>query len=103
VGDARARLQTMGPVEHDQTYQRIEAVAWRYNVVVNYGGTGMVLVYPRHLALSSSSVSTTHLYQSPATFLRPHAAFSAPTTLAQRPFAVHGLGIFTSVLLNFYT
>jgi hypothetical protein len=67
---------------------------------VQYCGTGNIPLYPHHLASSSSSASTARSYQSSATFLRPQAAFSAPTAPAHRPFAVHGSRTFTHVLLN---
>jgi hypothetical protein len=70
--------------------------------VVNYDGTGMVPLYPCHPVSSSSSALTARSYQSSTTFSRPQVAFSALTTPAQRPFAVHGSGISTYVLLNFY-
>jgi hypothetical protein len=56
-------VQTMEPQDHDQVYDKILAVAMRYSTVVNYGRIVVVLLFPRHFVLSSSSASTSHSYQ----------------------------------------
>ncbi|WVZ78311.1 hypothetical protein U9M48_026047 [Paspalum notatum var. saurae] len=58
--DAKSRLQSMGPVDHEQTYDRIlVSTATRFLSAVNYGGNNEALpIFPRHLASSSSSAST---------------------------------------------
>jgi hypothetical protein len=79
VRDAKSRVLSIGPIDHDQMYDRMLAAATRFLSAVNYIGNEALPISPCHPVSSSSSASTGHSYQASSSFSRP-------------PFSAHILG-----------
>ena len=110
--EAKSRLLTMTPTDHDQTYDKLLAVSTRFLSAVNYGANEALPIFSRHPASSSSSASTGRSYQAPSSFHRPPFTATFPTAPSGKgpppsmfvsPPSCLGAGTSTSMHFTYYT